>query len=372
MVEVIDRGQRLETALAAGARAALSELPGVTLRDCNSGASWGRQQSDLGIDVVVNATVRGQDTLFLVEFKAYAYPRDVRDVVWRLKEVRDQLAAAPGTPNVIAMLVAPSISENSRELLRQHGIAYWDTSGSLSLDLPWAHYLIDRPAPKQPERSLRDVYQGSSAQVLHAVLLDPSHTWHLNELAERAEVAVSTAHKVCTFLERQLWMERAGKGPRSVRILREPGALLDAWAAVHSLERYQHVRFHRWARSRAELLNAVLPALAENDVEYALTLESGAALVAPYATPSDRAWLVVSSSALSQLDAVAAQAGLRRVDEGERVTFLVTHDRSSLLFRQQLDGVSVASDIQLYLDLWAWPMRGQEQARHLRQERLSY
>jgi hypothetical protein len=179
-------------------------------------------------------------------------------------------------------------------------------------------------------------------------------------------------HQVCTYLERQLWLEQEGKGPRSVRVLREPGALLDAWAASYSLERYQHVRYHRWASSQVDLLDAVLPALSQNGIEHALTLDSGASLVAPYATPGDRAWIIVPSSAVGPLEEIAREVGLRRVDEGERVTFLVTRERSPLLFRRQIDGNWVASDVQLYLDLHAWPMRGQEQAQHLRAERLPY
>lgn len=347
---------------------ALSDLPGVEIRREAIQPKIGPFQ----VDLVVDADVHGEPVQFLVEMKSSGYPRDVRDVVSNLEEVRQFVAPAVAPATATSVFVAPSISESSRGLLRERGIAYLDTSGSLALDLPWAHYLIDRPALKQPERVLRGVYQGSSAQVLHALLLEPDRQWHLSELANRADVAVSTAHQVCTHLERQLWLEQEGKGPRSVRILHEPGALLDAWAASYSLDRYQYVRYHRWVSSQADLLDIVLPVLDKNDIEHALTLESGARLVAPYATPGNRAWIVVPAAAMSQLNAVATEAGLRPVDEGERVTFLVTRERSPLLFRRQIEGAWVASDIQLYLDLHAWPMRGQEQAQHLRAERLPY
>jgi hypothetical protein len=360
--------EKTDRALAEWLVSALSSLPGIEVQ-------WKETQSTIGpyeVDLVVNADVHGKPVQFLVELKSSGYPRDVRDAVSNMDKVREFVAPTVAPATATSMFVAPVISESSRELLRENGIASWDTSGSLSLDLPWAHYLIDRPAPKQPERVLRDVYQGSSAQVLHALLLDPDRSWHLNELARESEVAVSTVHKVCTFLERQLWMEQEGKGPRSVRILREPGALLDAWASAHSLERYDYVRFHRWTRDRAILLEALSPALAARDVAHALTLESGASLVAPYALPSDQVWIIVPWSALGRVEDVATQAGLRRVDEGERVTFMATRDHSPLLCRREIDGIWVASDVQLYLDLWAWPMRGQEQARHLRSEQLPY
>ena len=54
------------------------------------------------------------------------------------------------------------------------------------------------------------------------------------------------------------------------------------------------------------------------------------------------------------------------------MSFLVTRERSPLLFRRRIGECWVASDVQLYLDLFSWPARGKEQARHLRAERLPY
>jgi len=37
---------------------------------------------------------------------------------------------------------------------------------------------------------------------------------------------------------------------------------------------------------------------------------------------------------------------------------------------RRIDGLPVVSDIQLYLDLYGYPVRGREQAEHLFQKRL--
>jgi hypothetical protein len=42
------------------------------------------------------------------------------------------------------------------------------------------------------------------------------------------------------------------------------------------------------------------------------------------------------------------------------------------MFVRQLDGRRVVSDVQLYLDLFASPRRGREQAQHLRLQNLSF
>jgi hypothetical protein len=318
------------------------------------------------VSLVVNGEVKGRPVRFFIAVRAAGHPRDVQATIWQIAGIRWVDDGGADVP----IVVAPSISESSRKLLRSNGVGYWDAGGSLYIDLPWALYWIDRPVPPAPPRKVRDVYHGSTAQVLHAVLLEPDRPWHVTELAERAHVSPSTVHQVFTFLEDQLWMEKEGKGPRTVRFLREPGALLDAWAHEHSLAEYVPHRFHRWAQRPEQLLDSVSDALMELESDHALTLGFGARFVAPYGTGFDTLCILVPAGI--DLDAVAATAGLQPVATGESVTFLETRGRSPLLFRRQIDGIWVASDIQLYLDLSAWPQRGKEQARHLRTERLGY
>jgi hypothetical protein len=344
--------------------AALAQLPDVRIRGVDTDVRVDGKEYDL----VVVAEVKGRPVRLLIEVKASGYPRDVQHAIWQLADVPRAKQEVVDVP----LVAAPAISEASRELLRRHKLGYWDTGGSVYIELPWALYWVDRPTPVRQTRVLRRIYRGSTAQVLHALLLEPGKPWHVSELAKCATVSVSTVHQVCTFLEEQLWMAQEGKGPRSVRVLHQPGALLDAWAGAHSLAEYEVRRFHRWARQSADLLRPVTEALIHLGVEHALTLGSGAQLVAPHGTGTEHAWVLLLAPAASHLDEVARAADLQPVDEGETVSFLLTRDRSPLLFRQQVQDYWVASNVQLYLDLWAWPQRGKEQARHLRDERLGY
>lgn len=325
------------------------------------------------VDLVVIGTVRGRRVRFVVEARAGGYPRDAREAARRVTEAVKQVASTRREEQPIhdvPMIVARFLSPASREMLRDMRVSYWDAGGSLYVDLPWAMYWIDRPAAPRQRRKTQRIFRGSSAQVVHALLLDPGRAWHLTDLAEMADVSVSTAHQVCNALEAQLWMEKEGSGPRTVRRVLEPGSVLDAWAADHSLERYTPLRYYRWTRSSEELLDDVADALERGGIEYALTLSSGARFIAPYATDLGQLWVLVPESAA--IEEVASAAGLRPVDEGETVTFFVTRERSPLLFRQRIGDYWVASDIQLYLDLAAWPRRGREQAHHLRAERLQF
>lgn len=344
----------------------LATLPGFTIHHAEEHARLGRAQADL----VLTADAKGQRVCILAEAKAAGFPRDVRDAVWQLERLEQLLRNRQPDLPIATLVVAPDITDSARAFLRERGIGYWDLGGSLYLDLPQALYVLDRPRPKPGARRLSAIYRGRAAQVLHALLLGPRRSWHVEEMAGRAEVSTYTVHHVFSFLEDQLWMEKQGSGPRAVRVLREPGALLDAWADVHSLALYRPHRYHRWARDPDQLERSIGKALDDAGLDHALTLDAGARLVAPFLTGAERLAILVADA--PGLDRAAAAADLRPADEGDNVAFLATRDRWPLLFRRQIDRAWVASDVQLYLDLWASPARGREQARHLRTERLGY
>ncbi|MCE7875386.1 hypothetical protein DYH09_34165 [bacterium CPR1] len=348
--------------LSAAAKRTILELPNVTqVRE---------QLADSeGIDVVFEV-VRGKDRVILpVQIKSQGYPRDVAEAARRLVKYRDEHKT--NRRPIVPLLIAPSLSPGSRKLLQELGVGYWDSGGSLYLQLPDAVYLLDRPVPPVERRRTRGLFRGSSAQVLHQLLLEPERAWHGNELAERSGVSTYTVHQVLGYLEEQLWVEREGKGPHTLRYLRNPGGLLDAWSEVHSLDDYVSHPLHVLAASPDERDRLVLEFLESHSMVYALTLEAGALRVAPYVTGFGVLSVLVSADVAWERSLKGTR--LRPVSEGANVIFWAQRrGLAPLMGRREVDGVWVASDVQLYLDLWSWPRRGKEQAEHLRRERLGY
>ena len=354
-------------------RKSLGGLPGVT-----SGPRIETHLSSLRteIDGLIDIEVQGKQTRLLIECKKQGYPRDLREAAWKLKKyLSHQVAAnADFQDSVVLVVIAPSISPGGKEFLRQEGVGYWDTGDNLYLQLPNALYYLDRPASPEGGRPLRNLYRGTRAQVLHALLMDPEREWHIHDLAERAQVSKYTAHQVLGVLEQQLWVTKQGTGPKTLRTLQEPAKLLEAWADAHSLSQYEMQRFHRWFPSQSKLRQHVTSGLERLEIEHALTLGSAAELVAPFATNVERLSILVPDS--TDLDQAAESLELKSVNEGENIVFFKTRTLSSLMFRYRVADQDrqtwVASNIQLYLDLWAYPARGKEQAKHLRQEKLSF
>lgn len=339
----------------------LEKLPGVKLPP----EQLLEKLTDDRADAALEMEVGGRKVRLIVRVKKNGYPRDVH-------KDAGYLAGFPrhgGRAETVPVIAAPSLSPGSRELLRDVGVGYFDAGGSLYLPLSNGLYFIDRPAPSA-DRRLHNVYKGRSAQVLHVLLVEEGRRWHVSELAREAGVSPYTAHQVFTFLEKQLWVEREGKGPESVRVLREPTMLLDAWAEKYTLKQYEFRNYYRWSQSFGSLRQEVCGEMESREIEYALTLSSGAASVAPFATSVDRLHIIVPAAA--KLDGVVEATGLKPAEDGANVTLMVARQRAPLMLRRRVDGICVASDVQLYLDLQSWPARGKEQAEYLRKERLGY
>jgi hypothetical protein len=333
---------------------ALGRLPSVQSHQSQPG-----RPSDAA-DLVCSLTASDRPLRLLVAYHKTIQPRDAQAYAFQVKRHPDRASD-------VRLLAAQHISPGARRLLQQEGLSWWDESGSLYLVLLGNVYYVDKPASGPVERRMRSVFAGRRAQVLHAMLLDPKRRWHGVDLARAAGVSPYTVQQVFTWLEAQTWVERQGSGPAAVRHLVEPAALLDDWARHHSLKNYTWHRFYRLAQTPAQLETSVRTWLSRQP--YALTLEAGAHHVAPFVTTFSRLTALVPPG---DYDALARSGGFRPVDEGENVLLLSTPSSAPLLGRHDIDGLSIASDIQLYLDLMAYPRRGKEQAQHLRQTRIGF
>lgn len=337
----------------------LRALPGLEIVNVQSEMAI----ENRAIDLVVDVSCKGRPARLLIEIKGgKVTPSTALPAIEYLSNL-----------NGIRMLAASSLSEATRELLRQSQVAYWDSGGSLHLELPRAMYVIDKPAPAQARegREPKNPYRGSSAQVLHAMLLEPKRSWKVTELAQVAQVSPYTSQQVLGFLESQLWLRRDGRGPQGVRYLTQPGKLLDAWAAHHSWSSYTTLGFHRLAKGIDVQRDQLVSFLNSQETPWALTLEHGAQAIAPFVTQLPGALTVLVPDS-QPWTALAKEAGYREVGNGENLRLWLASNDTPFIGCSEDKGLRIASPIQLYLDLFQWPRRGKEQAQHLRERVLSF
>ncbi len=318
------------------------------------------------IDAKIDLRVAGKSLVLLVETKKSVYPRDVRQALWHLKSL--QYGYSHDAQHV---LIAESLSPGAKDLLRAERIGYFDSGGSLFLPAAGAYIYIDKPAPKILEKSVRSLFSGRRAQVLYALLVNHEEWFGVTGVAERAQVAPSTASGVLSELDRFDWLVSRGQGPSKERHLREPSALLDAWAKQLTTQRVPVLRRYFVPGLKSDALIELLGQMFDaHQVAYAVSYEAAAQRYAPFLTGISQVRVRVLPT--PSAETAMAELGARVVDEGANLAVIETKSAGELLFRQSVGGVWLASPVQVYLDLLRGEGRAKELAEHLRKEKIGF
>ena len=91
-----------------------------------------------------------------------------------------------------------------------------------------------------------------------------------------------------------------------------------------------------------------------------MTVLAGAALIAPYVRPVDIHMYVPEIGSAKEL---ARALDLKPIPRGGNVKLVIPSDEGVFYQSQITDGVRVVSDVQLYVDLFNYPARGEEAAQ---------
>jgi hypothetical protein len=344
---------------------ALHALPGLRaeLRSRGGPATSAGYRPDAEIAV----EVAGRQITLRVEAKRELFPRDAREVLWRMGASE----GASDDSSILRLIAADSLSPGAKEMLKAEGVGYYDRGGSLYLPAPGAYIYVDKPPPKSIAKAIGSLFTGRRAQVIHALLLRPREWLTGKDLAERAQVSTATVSQVMTELERLEFISLNEQGPHKGRQVREPGRLLDQWAEY--VTPLKPPAFHRYflpALRADQILNGVAREFATHNVSYAVSFEAAAQAYAPFLSSISQVKCRAVGGAA--LESGLASLNARAVEEGANFYVLETKSAGDLLFREQIEGSWLASPIQVYLDLQRSEGRAKELAQHLRRERIPF
>lgn len=343
---------------------AISELPDTSIQLDTSERM--RPQGDQP-DAIAHVRTAGNEYRLWIETKRYAYPRDIRETVWKL---RKYLARAPSDRQAwVPLLAAEDLSTGSRELLREGKIGYYDASGSLYLPGPRSFVLIEKPPTKRAQRAFRSVFSGRSAKVLHAAWSRGDNWFGVNELAQLAHVSPSTVSATLRALEQNDWVKSQGSGPAKERCLSNRRAMLDAWTEHQiSTPPPATLRYFIPSAQPSDVIERVETACETNNIRYEITGEAAAQFYAPYLSHLSQVRCRMETR--PRQDRVLESIEARRVTEGWNLAIIGIANVENFTLSVRANDCWYASDLQTYLDLLQAGGRARELANHLRQERL--
>lgn len=329
--------------------------------------------------VVRPAEQHRQDTRFLAEVRLqqHSFRLEIELLKWstraRLLDAASLMLIEPG-PGPIRVLASPYLSSANQELLREVGARFVDFAGNAWITARGIH--VDRrgfPNPARGRRGERDVYSDKASLVLRILMSGaaPLGVRQIAELSGREDgsplLSAGYVSKIVAELERRGYAFRAG----GKIALRHPAELLQDWVvACRSRRKPVSRSYYLGSPGLDELMEQVALAFDARSTDYLLTGHAGASLVDKYAEFDVIDMYVRDESAAND---ILIGMGARRVERGGNVSVSQPYYKVSAFFGWQSprdDPCKAVSDVQLYLDLYDYPVRGREQAEHLFERRI--
>jgi hypothetical protein len=214
----------------------------------------------------------------------------------------------------------------------------------------------ERPLKSEHGREqLANLFAKKAADIIRVLLVRYPKTWTLRDLARESGAALGYTSRVSKTLIRQRLALRASA--RSELKVMAPEDLLTRWAAFSNF--IANTTFIDYYSPEGDIGKLLGRFKGSERPEYALTGLAGALLVEPFVRPTNTHIYVRKRSDATEW---ADKLGLMPVEESGNVKFAIAASEGIFYGAQEIDGIRVVSDIQLYVDLYNYPARGREAA----------
>jgi|SRR5579862_21625 len=286
----------------------------------------------------------------------------------QLKEVIFSIEKEPHRSSEPASLVVASyLGEDARKLCREHGLSYLDLSGNVWIAHGSMAIEKEVRASRYPlEARNRSPFADRASLILRYLLEKGSEPAGVREIAVAVGISPGYVSKILQVAEDAHYVLREADRRYRIKNQRE---LLSDWSSSYNW-RKNEIESHFLMPARSGNMGDQLKEVLPKAGAYALSLHAGNNLIEPF-TLSDVWHLYVADPGVAK--GIKDRLALKPVDKNAgNVVLMRPYYRESVLqgFRE-VNGIRVVSDLQLYLDLKHYPVRGDEAASQILQRRLS-
>lgn len=313
------------------------------------------------IDLDILFEVRGEKKYIAVEVKDTQSIADIREAIRRLKKSIRGTEALP-------FIAGRFFGERARQAIKEEDVGLIDLAGNfyLHFDDIYIEKIVDKN-PFTQRSSLQNLFAPVSSRVARALLVERERVWSQQEIAEETGVSLGQANTVIRRMVKEEFLEKEKRG--SYRLLK-PGELLNEWTKAYKQDQNKRFVFYSFEKDLDKLTGKVGAISKKNNMDYALGYFSGALKVAPFIRGFNKVQFFARSS--DELDQYKKELELSPVESGANIEIFLPYDEGVFYKLQDIDGIKIVSNIQLYLDLVNNPARGREQAQHLRDNVMKF
>lgn len=315
------------------------------------------------IDILAKVKLPNNLVRLAIEVKNTDRLANVREAAYQIKKYTEGSDAIP-------MVAGLYIGERARDLLRDEGVGYLDLAGNIyfARNSIYVERVVDKnPFSNKPP--LKNIFAPTSSRITRVMLIEPKRAWTMSDLSKVADVSIGQTHKVLEAMSEE---ELAVKDSSGKWTVASPTALLDAWKKVYPTYENRLYRMFSFAYD-VQLPGQIISAAKESNLPYALGFFSGADLVAPFIRGLSKVQLYTTEEAI---ETWKQKLNLKEVDSGGNVELYIPYDSGVFYglqdYKRDDGAVKIVSNVQLYMDLFSNPARGEEAAEHLREVKLGY
>jgi hypothetical protein len=273
---------------------------------------------------------------------------------------------SPADPGPVPLLVVPYMGEVGSRVCLDAGLSWMDLSGNAHIR---SHGLLIRTEGR-PNRFLKrgrpsSLFAAQSSRLPRWLLTHPGEAFTQASLAASLGLDRGLLSRLLKRMREEGFVTLDPQGRIQVA---DPALLLEAWREGYHLQTKVWRRFHLPARSGEELQTQVVKAFASRTLPYALT-----GLAAAWAYTRFAAFRLVSLYVPTlEGEDLLRRLGGEETERGANLWLMVPKDEGTLHLVRDLEGVSVVSPLQAFLDLKDHPERASEAAEALRSEFLPW
>lgn len=269
--------------------------------------------------------------------------------------------------NYQPFFLAPYLSEERRKKCKEAGVNFVDLSGNVYLR--YKSLFVEREGfPNRfPEKRIgRNPFADKASLILRELLSQKGKLWGVRELAKAGKIDAGFISRMLRDLESKGYVSRLDSKFK----LANASHVLADWVNSYDYKKNQEFKYFCLAKSPDEILSKIRSINIPEHVRYALGFHAGASLISSHAR-YDQVHVYVQDKADIEFFRQALALKVAEEGAGANIIFLLSHYENSVFHdKQKVRGLWVVSDIQLYIDLYNYPLRGLEQAEHLFEKRL--
>jgi len=212
--------------------------------------------------------------------------------------------------------------------------------------------------------NVQNFFSPKASRIVRVLLVSPEKEWSILNLSDEAGTAYGHTYRVIKTL---LKLGLCRKTETNRIKVSNPAELLNRWAAYYDFNLVNDVKGYFSMERNIDSLLEKLSAASKDGSRYALTLHVGASLIAPYVRPASLYFYVEND-----MERWVERLGLQPAELGGNVYLVRPYDEGVFYGMQDIRGVCIVSNVQLYVDLYNYPARGREAAEHLRREAIRF